>query len=137
MQTEKKLISLTCLLITCSQAYAGIFGASNYEDCVLEKLKDAKTDLAVQTVYAMCEGKFPSQKNNKSHDGIPPVCLLYWNGLNASKLQKEPTDWRNKYAKYKVDRFNMTVAYLFVPKEFELNKESESQMYRQVQIYCQ
>lgn len=46
-------------------ARADIFGPKNYEDCVLINLKDAKTDLAVRTVYNICENKFPKASKKK------------------------------------------------------------------------
>jgi hypothetical protein len=61
---------------------AEIFGPSNYEDCVLAKLKDAKTDLAVRSVYAMCANKFPSTRKKKfpkleSGLKVSLICTVY------------------------------------------------------------
>lgn len=38
---------------------AGLFGPSNYDDCVLEGVKNAKTDAAVNAVRSACYNKFP------------------------------------------------------------------------------
>jgi len=54
----KKL--LTVLIVLSGNTYAGLFGPDNYEDCILEGLKDAKTDLAVKLVNRACFDKFPS-----------------------------------------------------------------------------
>lgn len=40
-------------------AQAGLFGPSNYDDCVLEGVKNAKTDAAVSAVISACTNKFP------------------------------------------------------------------------------
>lgn len=46
---------------------AGMFGPSNFEDCVLEGLKTAKTDFAVRAVAEVCRDKFPY--NDKTRQG--------------------------------------------------------------------
>ena len=38
---------------------AALFGPSNYDDCVLEGVKNAKTDAAVNAVMMSCYNKFP------------------------------------------------------------------------------
>lgn len=40
-------------------AHAGLFGPSNFDDCVLEGVKNAKTDTAVNAVMMACANKFP------------------------------------------------------------------------------
>lgn len=47
-----------------SNAHAGLFGPSNYDDCVLENLKTAKTESAVASVHMACRNKFPEKKKN-------------------------------------------------------------------------
>ena len=76
-----KKIIFCCLfqLISFSNSYAGLLGPSNYEDCVLENLKNAKTDLTVQTVYAICSEKYQSSKNTIED------CSVTWNGILFEK----------------------------------------------------
>ena len=57
---------------------AALFGPSTYEECVLENLKNAKTNDAVVTVHAMCKAKFQKEKSSK--DAGIKICKLYWNG---------------------------------------------------------
>ena len=132
----KKIFILASLIFLVFQANGGLLGPSNYEDCVLENIKDAKTELGIQTVYMMCREKFSEKNTKKNKEEIPQTCLLFWNGLKTTILQSEPREWRKNYAQYAIERYGMTVAKVFVPKAFELNKESESLMYREVQIYC-
>ncbi len=47
-----------------SPLFAQLFGPSNYEDCVLRGIKDAKTDSAVATLHAMCNRKFSTPKSS-------------------------------------------------------------------------
>lgn len=134
-----KKVIFCCLfqLISVSFSYAGLLGPSNYEDCVLENLKNAKTDLAVQTVYAMCSEKFQSKPSKKGQNEIPQQCLLFWNGLKTTVLSKEPNDWKKNYSQYQVSRYGMSVGLVFVPKGIEFNKDTELLIYKQVEIYCQ
>ena len=55
----KKLLPV--LIVFSGNTYAGLFGPDNYEDCVLEGIKDAKTDLAVKLVINTCLDKFPPE----------------------------------------------------------------------------
>ena len=48
----------TLILAISSSAQASLFGPSNFEDCVLRGLKDAKTDTAVSVLYDICRDKF-------------------------------------------------------------------------------
>ena len=54
-----------------SHAHAGLFGPSNYEDCVLDYQKDAKVDQAVIAIAQMCSMKFA-----KGGDSRYPDCVL-------------------------------------------------------------
>jgi len=56
-----KTLLLTVLFVLSGNTYAGLFGPDNYEDCILEGVKDAKTDLAVQLVRSACLDKFPPE----------------------------------------------------------------------------
>jgi len=49
------------LFLTTFAVQAGIFSASNYEDCILDGVKDAKSDSAIAAIYQMCERKFPTK----------------------------------------------------------------------------
>ena len=66
--------------------YAGIFGATSYEECVLDNIKNAQTNDAVNTVHAMCSAKFSKDKNAKD-EGVK-ICKLYWNGWELKSLDK-------------------------------------------------
>lgn len=42
--------------------YAGWFGPSNYEECILDKMKDAKNNYAAAAIAGACGKKFPPPK---------------------------------------------------------------------------
>ena len=49
-------------LLPLSFAHAGWFGPDNYEDCVLEALKDSESDTETYIIRSVCRTKFPSEK---------------------------------------------------------------------------
>ncbi len=116
-------------------AFAQLFGPSNYEDCVLRGLNNAKTDLAVISVEENCRNKFP-EKKQKSSNQIPGLCIIFWDGLKTVKLSSEPKNWRDTYLKYEVAIHEMPVAHVFVSKNYKENALSQKQMYEQVSLNC-
>lgn len=60
----KKLVNVFLMFafiiasIFSSSAFAGLFGPSNYEDCVLENIKSVTNDAAANAVRSACAGKF-------------------------------------------------------------------------------
>jgi hypothetical protein len=55
------LITTLLFLSSVSLSHAGLFGPSNYEECVLENVKTAQTNRAVSVVMRMCQDKFPQK----------------------------------------------------------------------------
>jgi hypothetical protein len=52
---------LTCLTFS-GLAFAGLFGPSNYDECVLEHLKGVSSDVGARMVAAVCAKQFPAKK---------------------------------------------------------------------------
>jgi hypothetical protein len=48
------------LLLLSTPAVAGIFGPSNYDECVLEKIDKMKSNESVKALQQACRGQFPS-----------------------------------------------------------------------------
>ena len=74
-----KVVSIILSIFTTllfSNANAGIFGPSTYEECVIAGLKDAKTDTAVALLHRVCLDKFDS-KGTKS---VVRQCFATLNG---------------------------------------------------------
>jgi len=111
-----RLFLLTSILIVniCS-AYAGIFSASNYDDCILDGVKSAKTDLAVRAVYQACRSKFPEYGGGMIKD-----CSAVWNGIKFVKGYPE-----NIYNYQKIEIAETTVIVYF-PKD--LSKDGITQI---------
>ena len=55
------LITILLFLSSVSLSHAGLFGPSNYEECVLENVKTAQTKESVQVVIMTCLDKFPQK----------------------------------------------------------------------------
>lgn len=69
----KQTILLILMLALSGIANARLFGPSNYEDCVLEGVKSAKTNQAVNAIVAMCSSKFDSS-NGKPQEKKMVTC---------------------------------------------------------------
>jgi len=74
---KKSLIVLTTLFLAPTYSPAQFFGPRNYEDCVLQNIKTAKTDAAVSAVYSMCASKFSTSPTiDKKKDEARKRCKL-------------------------------------------------------------
>ncbi len=50
------------LIFPIGNCYAGWFGPSNYEECILENMKEAKSDGAAYAIALACRNEFPPEK---------------------------------------------------------------------------
>lgn len=57
---NKSYVGVLLLLLSIN-ASAGLFGPSNFDECVLDGVKDAKTETAARLVAQACRNKFPLQ----------------------------------------------------------------------------
>ena len=101
--------------------HAGLFGASSYEECVLENLKNAKTDVAVNTVHAMCSTKFSKEKSSKEN-GVK-ICKLYWNGWELKVNDKVMEN--NKFTIYEFGKNDLKTLEITLPNEMFKNNSNK------------
>lgn len=95
----RKLTATLCLTVAllfgyAGVSYAGIFGPSNYEDCVLEGMKGVKSDLAARVIISACAGKFPSKKKYTPQSKKPkyqPELDKY--GMKICRVMKKFGNW--------------------------------------------
>lgn len=59
MSFISRKVVVFALVIAPTMAIAGLFGPSNFDECVLDGIKEAKTDTAAQMVAQACRNKFP------------------------------------------------------------------------------
>ncbi len=62
-----------------SNGNAGLFSPSNYNECVIDVSKNAKTDAAVGIGISACEREFPSKPLNPIQS--IKTCNVYWDGF--------------------------------------------------------
>ena len=105
---SRTLILVLFLVISISSANASLFGPDNYEDCILEAIPTAKTDLAVTLVMDSCRAKFPSKSTKKT-----------------TKKPEEPSG--NPLGEYVCERLNgkYSVWNIYVDEEMRLFKVNE------------
>lgn len=58
-------------------SYAGLFGPSNYEECVLESMKGVTSDIAARQISQACRAKFSKKADNTA---LPGEVLSRLNG---------------------------------------------------------
>ena len=136
-----KFFFVSFFLIFTFSSNAQIFAPSNYEDCVLKGLKEAKTDSAIAVLIGICRSKFNKTENStgKSADQkqeIPTTCLLYWDGVKTTRLTSTPKEWRNNFSAFSISKHNMQFAIIYVPKSFIESKETETEMWQIANVWC-
>jgi hypothetical protein len=104
---------LIVLLFAYSNVFAGIFSPSNFEECVHEVSKSAKTDLGVTTGYANCEKQF-----NKANAPVKS-CYVTWNG--TSFVKGEPAN-RDQFMEIRLKNTNDRI---FFPEQMNPKKIKE------------
>lgn len=52
-------------------SHAGLFGPSNYEECILSEMKSAKSDRAASAIAAACYSKFPPKAAKETSYDYP------------------------------------------------------------------
>jgi len=65
-----KMTIVTTLLIPIA-SYAGLFGPSNFQDCILEGMKGVTSDTAAGMIARVCRQKFPDKQSAPSQETKP------------------------------------------------------------------
>ena len=91
----KRLLTLTLLSIALTTSNASILGASSYEDCILENMKNVSNSEVANQIASACRTKFPNKAApSRSRNGIKE-CRLYWDGWKLVKGVK-PSEAEDK-----------------------------------------
>jgi hypothetical protein len=93
----KIIIFIVAITLTPSYVFAGWFGPSTYEECVLENIKEVKSDKAAELLAQVCRKKFPEKISPKlkSQGGISPK-LNSQGGMPDEEFEKLMEDRRRK-----------------------------------------
>lgn len=100
-------------------ASAGIFGPATYDDCILDGVKQAKTDLAVRAIYQSCRNKFPKDvdRSNKSPKLDEP-CNVYWTGR---EFKIGSTTGDDSFVRISREYNGVVVVFMAIPKNMAEN----------------
>jgi hypothetical protein len=90
-----KKIALMMLAVMSSPAAAGLFGPSNYDECVLTNLKGVSSDMGARMVAAACARQFPDKKPAARPATKPPAA--------APSGAVEAPGYSNGFADFKPD----------------------------------
>lgn len=88
-----------------------LFEPKNYEECLLENIKNANNDQAVAAVTLACRNKFKNIQP-KSVEGIKK-CQLYWDGWKLVAGNNFPT---GSFIIYDIAKEGVAVIELGLPK---------------------
>ena len=119
-----KGILLICVFgIFSPQVNAGIFGPSNYDDCILESMKGVTSDSAAYAITRSCKQKFPakiSNKNSRELKGLEVNALTGRGGLSHSNYF-----WVDLYNGNK----DVTISEISILVETKISGQSRSTVY--------
>ena len=99
-----KLIPIFWIMMSLSsQASAGLFGPSDYDECILDSLKGVTSDTAARAIETSCRAKFPFKKVEKevgsfqggwtlNSDGTGS-CGLAWDGAKFYNWLPKESNW--------------------------------------------
>ncbi len=86
-----KIAIFQSLLIACvwgTAAYAGLWGPSNYDECVADAMKGVTSDLAAQKIDEACQGRFPDgERHDPSPRSLSPAELALLTGRGGAVAQ--------------------------------------------------
>ncbi len=75
-------------------SHSSIFGASSYEDCILDNMKNVSNSEVANQIAAACRTKFPNKGvPSKGKSGIKE-CRLYWDGWKLVKGVKPSEEFK-------------------------------------------
>ena len=75
------------MVLFSAYAEAGLFGPSNYEECILEKMKGITSDVAARAVDAACRSKFPYKSPRLTDEDINELLDRYDAPVTLSAAQ--------------------------------------------------
>lgn len=99
---------------------AGLFGPSNYDECVLENMKGVSSDTAAKLVANSCRAKFEKKEPAKPKG----PCKIYWDGFKFLPGAK-PND---SYTTYSMDNDGVPMLEMTVPKKLIERLKFETEM---------
>jgi hypothetical protein len=135
-----KNIIIAVFFVLCSSANAGIFGPSNFEECILDQMKGIKSDAAANAVTYACRAKFPAKETPKSEQtryGYPrldiwdkPYNAAIFNNLNIIKSVNGTYSFELTVTNQ--SKLNLTGLFIGIPNKPNGKCETEQSFYREI-----
>ena len=113
-----KTILAFFIMVFMNQAHAGLFGPSTYDDCILDGVKEAKTDLAVRAVYQSCRNKFPKDLGSNKSPKLDEPCNVYWTGR---EFKIGSTTGDDSFVRISREYNGIAVVFMAIPKNMAEN----------------
>ena len=99
------------------KASAGIFGPSNFVECILDSMKGVTSDIAAKAIYTSCRNKFTEntapERTIRELKDTATTCNVYWDG---SKFQLGKTEG-DKFIRYRLSNYGVELILLAIPIE--------------------
>lgn len=62
MKTHQSFAALACVVILYpGSSWAGLFGPSNYDECITDSMKGVSSDVAARAILTSCRNRFPEE----------------------------------------------------------------------------
>ena len=71
MPFMRRVLILLTFLMTISPAHAGVFGPSNFDECILDKMQGVTSNTAASAIWLACRNKFPAGKPTEPQSSHP------------------------------------------------------------------
>jgi hypothetical protein len=130
----------TFIFVFCSTANAGLFGPSNFEECILDQMKGIKSDTAANAVTYACRAKFPPKevpKVEQKRDGLPRIDIwdkpynpTIFNTINI--IKGVDGQYSFELTVTNQSKLDLTGIFIGIPKKSNGKCEQEQSSYREI-----
>ncbi len=137
----KKLLVLLVLLCS-ANSFAGLFGPSNFEECILDQMKNIKSDAAANAVTYACRKKFPATpepKTSETRYGYPRLDI--WDSTYAASVFNNLSIIKGTNGTYSFEltltnksKINLTGVYIGVPTTTDGKCPRDQSQYREIYL---
>jgi hypothetical protein len=130
-------LTIAVLLGSSGVSSAGLFGPSNYDECVLDRMQGVKSDLAAKVIIGACYSKFPSTKEYtppakkpeykpELDDSGIPICRVYPVGDEWKFATREMSERiKTTHKLWEIDVPGKQTYYIFLRKDITSTQAGE------------
>jgi len=140
-------LAIAVLLGSAGVSYAGLFGPSNYDECILERMKGVTSDLAARAIVGACAAKFSSNKKSTPPSKKPeykpelddsgiPICRVYPVGNDWKFATREMRErLKTTHTLWKVPIPGKQTFYILLRKEITAEQAGQVVQYKSYDAY--